>query len=233
MESHNRQATIRDMKVVIGIGGEKYSGKDTIADFFVERFDFTKISFADPLRDICSKASGIPVEEFLNEALKDEFIEDVHFGIDKVNALIEATNTYRPLNQKERAAVTKALIGNKFDTRRKILQFVGSEVFRQVVEENFWVNILKSRVSQHKKVIVPDMRFENERAAINSMKGILMRVERPVRNQEGTPDRHISELSLGNANEYDVHVLNDSTLANLYQGLDVWYNHIFNGVSIR
>lgn len=221
------------MRVVIGIGGEKYSGKDTIADFFVERFDFVKLSFADPLRDICSKATGIPVEEFLNESLKDEFIEEVHFGLNTIEKLIEVSNSYRPLNEQEQAKVKEILIGRNFDTRRKILQFVGSEVFRQGVEQEFWVNILKSRAANHAKVIVSDMRFENERKAISSLRGVLMRVERPLQNPEGTPDKHISELSLGSNTDYDVYVKNDSSLAHLYQGLDTWYNHIFNGVSLR
>ena len=41
------------MKVIIGLFGKKGSGKDTFADYMVEKYGFQKLSFAGPLKKIC------------------------------------------------------------------------------------------------------------------------------------------------------------------------------------
>ena len=39
------------MTMIIGLGFQKRSGKDTVADFIVDRFGYVKMSFADLLKD--------------------------------------------------------------------------------------------------------------------------------------------------------------------------------------
>jgi hypothetical protein len=41
------------MPAIIGLMGEKETGKDTIADYFVENFNAAKLHFADPLKEAC------------------------------------------------------------------------------------------------------------------------------------------------------------------------------------
>ena len=38
--------------MIIGILGQKRNGKDTCADYLVEHYNFTKVSFADPIKQI-------------------------------------------------------------------------------------------------------------------------------------------------------------------------------------
>lgn len=45
--------------MIIGLMGEKESGKDTIADYFVENFDAVKMHFADPLKEACAAIFGL------------------------------------------------------------------------------------------------------------------------------------------------------------------------------
>lgn len=46
---------IHTMKIIIGLFGKKGSGKDTFADYMVEKYGFQKVSFAEPLKKICKE----------------------------------------------------------------------------------------------------------------------------------------------------------------------------------
>jgi dephospho-CoA kinase len=39
------------MKILIGLTGKKQSGKSTVADYLVQHFQFTELSFAKPLKE--------------------------------------------------------------------------------------------------------------------------------------------------------------------------------------
>lgn len=42
----------KKQNMLIGLVGKKGSGKDTVADFLIDRFNFMKIAFADPLKKV-------------------------------------------------------------------------------------------------------------------------------------------------------------------------------------
>jgi len=90
-------------------------------------------------------------------------------------------------------------------TPRKVLQFVGTELFRNNMKnlhpnfkDEFWVqctertirNILDSDTNAH--VVVSDVRFANECDMITRLNGVVIRVDRP--NTGG--DMHESEVSI-------------------------------------
>lgn len=61
---------------VYGICGKKGSGKDTVADFLIEDiqesgFTVSRIAFADVLKKVCSEFSGIPLDFFYRQDLKE------------------------------------------------------------------------------------------------------------------------------------------------------------------
>ncbi len=39
--------------MIIGIFGKKGHGKDTIADYLVDNYNFHKLSYAEPIKKIC------------------------------------------------------------------------------------------------------------------------------------------------------------------------------------
>ncbi|MCK5013814.1 MAG: hypothetical protein KAS66_08330 [Candidatus Omnitrophica bacterium] len=49
--------------IVIGIGGKAHSGKDTAADFLVEKYGFVKVAFADALKEMIHKEYHIPKDQ--------------------------------------------------------------------------------------------------------------------------------------------------------------------------
>ncbi len=52
--------------MIIGIAGKARHGKDSCADFIVERFGFCKKSFADPLKRAAAELFGLPLETFMS-----------------------------------------------------------------------------------------------------------------------------------------------------------------------
>jgi dephospho-CoA kinase len=44
---------------MIGICGKKFHGKDTIANYLIQRFGFTKVSLADPLKKGVQEIFGL------------------------------------------------------------------------------------------------------------------------------------------------------------------------------
>src|SRR6185295_14554565 len=80
---------------------------------------------------------------------------------------------------------------------RRLLQRIGTEVGRNVLGENVWVNALDKRVREHlrgqtreRHIVITDVRFHNEADYIRDQGGMLWLVSRPL----PTPvDEHESE----------------------------------------
>lgn len=66
-------------KLILMLGHQSRVGKDTLADLLVDKAGFTKIAFADKLKQMCSDLFFIPLYEFYDEKLKNEVVEK--FGI--------------------------------------------------------------------------------------------------------------------------------------------------------
>lgn len=66
-------------KIILMLGHQSKVGKDTLADLLIQSAGFTKIAFADKLKETCSDLFNIPRLEFYDEKLKNEIIEP--FGI--------------------------------------------------------------------------------------------------------------------------------------------------------
>lgn len=134
--------------MIIGLSGYAQSGKDTIANYLVSNYGFTKISFADPIRkalyvlnpkiDIADMR-GVPIASAVDGLGWD--------GV-KVDSL----------------------------DARELLQRMGTEVGRQMFGKDFWVNQAMLKALEHDRVVFADVRFENEVEAILGHSGAVWRV---------------------------------------------------------
>ena len=61
------------MGVIVAISGKKGSGKDTVADFLVQEFNFTKLSFAAPLKEVCCILFSMDPMYFEHRELKESW----------------------------------------------------------------------------------------------------------------------------------------------------------------
>jgi len=106
-----------------------------------------------------------------------------------------------------------------FLTPRHILQYVGTEMFRNFIGDT-WVRAFEREAAKELdegySIVVPDLRFPNEAEAIRSLGGMIIEVYDP---RKPTPlDQHPSE-TLSKSIEADVLIRNDMALEDLYRSI--------------
>lgn len=168
---------------VLGLGGYKESGKDAFAEALPSN-EWVVLGMSDPL---------LHASRVMNPFLRD-------VGMTVCDWEEECAGSY---------AAMKAGSGDY----RGFLQRMGTEFGRDMIDENIWVNIATDSIKSFRNfglnVAVTGIRFPNEVAAIRSLGGELVWVER---NGVTAPnDTHSSETSVSTA-DFDTIVRNDSTL---------------------
>ncbi len=112
--------------------------------------------------------------------------------------------------------------GKKDEYGRQLLQYVGTNIFRKKVDEDYWVDflilILQILGSRWDVVIIPDARFPNEIAKMAQMfhtRSIL--VQRDFESAlNRTEASHESETALDGF-DFDFYIDNDGDSVRLYQ----------------
>lgn len=137
--------------MLVGLSGYARSGKDTVAARLVEEHGFTRLAFADPMREALYR---------LNPKINIADVQGIHLA-SAVNGLgWEQVKAESP-------------------DARELLQRFGTEVVREMFGENFWVDYTMHLAESLDKVVISDVRFKNEAEAIKAAGGVVWRVERP------------------------------------------------------
>lgn len=143
------------MGVVVGLVGFANSGKDTVATTLVNEFNFMKDSWAAPLKDATAAVFGWP-RDMLEGATKESRLWREQIDEWWANRL-----------------------GMPQLTPRWVLQYFGTEVFRNGFHEDIWVASLERRAIMRKSnIVVTDCRFPNEIATIRNLNGLVCRIRR-------------------------------------------------------
>ena len=139
------------MSRLIGLSGVARSGKDTLADHLVSGGTYTKIAFADTMRDALVR---------LNPTIE--------VGGFKLAKLATAVNVWGWEELKEISPDIRGL-----------MQRMGTEVGREMFGEDFWVEQTMKRVWDIEgNCVVSDVRYLNEAQAIRADGGFIIRIER-------------------------------------------------------
>lgn len=94
---------------------------------------------------------------------------------------------------------------------RRLLQEIGVTA-RDMFGPNFWVDIALRNMSIYSEnIVISDVRFKNEIAAIKQLNGQVWRV---IRQGVGPVNDHISEKDIDSA-YFDAYIANDGTLKEL------------------
>lgn len=139
--------------MIIGVVGFIGSGKGTAADILVKKHGFTKLSFADTVKDATAAIFGW--QRHLLEGDTDES-----------RAWREAKDEW----WSER-------FGYDFSPRLA-LQMMGTEAGRDVFHSDIWIHSLERKMEMYPNVVIADVRFPNEIAFIQSKGGFVVRVVR-------------------------------------------------------
>tara|TARA_E500000178_G_scaffold305319_1_gene316747 strand:+ start:257 stop:868 length:612 start_codon:yes stop_codon:yes gene_type:complete len=186
--------------MIIGICGLIGSGKGTAADILVDEHGFTKLSFADKLKD------GVATV----------------FGWDR--AMLEGeTDKSREWREKKDSFWSSET--GRTITPRLVLQEFGTDCMRHGFDDGIWVSLVKKQITQspNTNFVIPDVRFPNEANMIKSIHGEVWRVMRgpdPVwfrmyQDIRVEPkDVHQSEWRWANV-DFNAQVSNNGTLDDL------------------
>jgi hypothetical protein len=102
--------------------------------------------------------------------------------------------------------------GEKDDTGRRFLQNLGSSV-RAHLGAHVWIDATLDDIDPAQdRIVVTDVRYPNEAAAIRQLGGLIVRIERPG---VGPANDHPSEHALDRW-PYDFQILNAGTVADLH-----------------
>lgn len=190
--------------MIIGISGLIGSGKDTIADYFVNHHGFRRESWASTLKDAVAMV----------------------FGWDRI-MLEGKTRVSREWREQpdawwsERLGFTVA--------PRNVLQQWGTEVCRQAYHDAIWIASLENKIRKTTDdIVISDCRFPNELDSVKKLGGITLRVKRGpdpewadlyLSNTEQFrlqyPNIHASEYSSVGLT-YDHVIDNNSTISDLH-----------------
>jgi hypothetical protein len=211
--------------IIMGLAGEMGSGKDTAANYLVEHHGFTKLAFADNLKEMCKNAFDLTDEDVYGEVGKfRKFETPIELGYEHIRRILlwagEDCNEGFKITNGVRNS-TLLFLGTKFETPRNILQFVGTEICRDLVNKDYHALVVKFKIDKLglKKVAISDSRFPNERNAIKKWGGTNVLIKGRTTEQAASDSHksHKSENSLGADSEYDTVIINDGTLEDLYK----------------
>lgn len=134
---------------VFALSGWRQSGKDTTADFLVQEYGFTKLSFAKPLKDLVSQTYNIPRSWLDDPAAKEAPLAQYP---------VIATDSFSATMQER---LHTELAGG-FWTPRALCILEGTT--KRAVHANYWVRRVAEMVLglPDCDFVISDMRYQSE-----------------------------------------------------------------------
>lgn len=147
------------MKKIIALTGQAGSGKDTLAMFVIEEAanlageKWVKLSFATHLKDVVS----------------------LLFNMDR--QMLEGVTPEDREKREQPDPFWSEKMGKPF-TPRYALQYVGTNLLRNQLHKDIWVNCLEKKIEQtDANILITDVRFKNEIQMLRNKKAMFVRME--------------------------------------------------------
>lgn len=192
---------------LIGITGHAGVGKDTVASYLNDWYENCySESFAGPLKDACSYAFGIPLDDFYDAEAKETPVKYWNDLTPRKIAQFVGTEMFRETISK--------LFG---------IEFV----------KDFWIRRLEGKLSRQillgddghyypeDTVVVPDVRFQNEYDWIIRNNGIVIHLVRDGKDGNVGIAGHASEAGVDFHTPTRTYLIrNNSSIGDLYNEVD-------------
>jgi hypothetical protein len=134
--------------MIIGLTGYAQSGKDTVAKILVENYGYTRVAFADKIRD---------------------FLYEMNPMVDNVAG--------EPIFLKERVDRDGWEVAKKNPHVRRALQNAGVSA-RKIFGEEFWIDRSLASILRNENTVITDVRFINEADVVKHQAGQVWRIKR-------------------------------------------------------
>lgn len=135
--------------MIIGLSGVAQSGKDTLANILVEEHGYRRIAFADKIRE-CLYTLNPLVDWITEPRYLQKYVDSIGWEEAKKHPEI-----------------------------RRLLQIFGTEVGRNIIDSNLWIDMALGNLEPSDKVIITDVRYPDEAKEIRWMFGQIWRINRP------------------------------------------------------
>jgi len=205
--------------VFISLSGKKQTGKDTAAGMAIDMLQTAGkrvgvTAFAEVLKNIAIDVLGLDRDlvygsnedkETLTHIIWDNFPEEIRFkySIEKR----EESVSLDPLMGQHMVPMLRS--GPM--TIREVLQVMGTDIFREMFEQDIWANSpFRRDWSEYDVVLITDCRFPNEKRITEEQNGLVVRITRDT----GLMDNHTSETILDDVT-FDVFYSNEGTIDEL------------------
>jgi len=139
---------VRATTMIIGLTGYAQSGKDTVAKILVDNYGYTRVAFADKIRELLYEMAPKVVLGYDTHSNVQLMVDS--FGWDKAKT-----------NPEIRAMLQKLGMGA-----------------RKVFGDDFWIKQALAPALKNEKIVVTDVRFTNEANMVTHFGGQIWRVKR-------------------------------------------------------
>lgn len=168
---------------LIGITGKAGVSKDTLAEYLHIMFGYHRYALVQPIKDALNERFGWTSEHWNDRAWKEAASVECGDG---------AAGRFSP---------------------RSWVQWLGTEVGRELHGEDCWIRLMNREWASVRNrvdgMVVSDIRFDNEAAAIRDLGGVIICIERRAA-QPIVP--HKSERGVS-ASLIDVAIINNGSIA--------------------
>ena len=169
--------------VIFSISGQKRAGKDTVANYIADNVISSRVSFAEPVRDVCRAYFGWDDEWLLGKHKEDV---DPYWGISPRQAMQYLGTEVGRVGLSENYPEFKSVTADNIWIKKAL------QTIRIKSEKEYVANFGKIRA-----FIIPDMRFLNEYSAIKKMMSEGFKVITIGVRRDGLPsDNHASETEI-------------------------------------
>ena len=191
---------------ILGISAKSKNGKDTIANYLIEK-GFQRVAFADPLKTTLSVLVNEPLEHFHTQE-----------GKEMVNQMTKIKN--RILLQ-----AFGEVMRNDFPEAVKRIADPSTDM-SFFDDHMFWVNtclsVLKSKPDA--KYVISDVRYPNEVEAIKAQGGVVIRHFRRDWIPDPELEKHHSETALDGYTGFD-RIATTASIEQMYRWIDWVLEH--------
>jgi hypothetical protein len=149
--------------MIIGLSGYAQSGKDTVAGMLIGLHGYKNVAFANNIRKLLYE-----MDPYINDGNPVFRLQDLvdSRGWDEAKTIAPET--------------------------RRLLQDLGVGA-RELFGQDFWVEQVLKNINPADRIVITDVRFQNEAEAIKKQSGQIWRVNRPG---VGPVNNHISETDM-------------------------------------
>lgn len=150
-----------------------------------------------------------------------------HYGFHKhafADPIKEAVVTLFQLDPMQMLGDNKEKIDPRHNlSPRQMMQIVGTDMFRNMVSQDFWTNHFKRWYLERESdnIVVSDVRFQNEVDTIRALGGRVIRIKRHVESageiRHTLQDSHPSETGVAALTGMSKTLVNDGSIEDLHQ----------------